>query len=164
MKEQSRTYTWHDPVPVLKASEGLSGLEFLRSVRREGISAPMNTTLGIALLSVEPGEVTVAFQPQEWHYNIAGIVHGGMVCTVADTAMAMAVLSWLPAGSFPTTTTDNQTRFFRPIIISTGLVRCVGTVRHLGRRTAAAQAELHDTQGRLVAQATTTCLIQPGPS
>ncbi|WP_058043852.1 PaaI family thioesterase [Streptomyces roseifaciens] len=124
----------------------------------------MNTTVGIALLTVEPGEVTLAFQPQAWHYNIIGIVHGGMICTIADTAMAMAmaVLSRLPSGLFPTTT-DNQTRFYRPVTTDTGIVRCLGTVQYLGRRTAAARAEVRDAQGRLTAQATTTCLIGAPP-
>ncbi|MGW8764281.1 PaaI family thioesterase [Streptomyces sp. NPDC055815] len=159
--EQTRTYTWYDPGPALDTAQDLSGMEFLRTLRRHGRTAPMNTTVGIALLTVEPGEVTLTFQPLDWHNNIIGIVHGGMICTLADTAMAMAVLSRLPAGLFPTTT-DNQTRFYRPVTADTGTVRCLGTVQHLGRRTAAVRAEVRDTQGRLVAEATTAIVPRPG--
>jgi uncharacterized protein (TIGR00369 family) len=160
---RSRTYGWSDPQQVMDAQRDVSGLEYLRALHRSGLAAPMSSTLDIQIAHVAEGEAVLEFKPQEWHYNVIGIVHGGMVCTVADTAMAMAALSALPAGFTPTTT-DIQIRFYRPISTDTGPVRCRGTVQHLGRRTVAAQAELRDADGRLLAQASTTCLIVPRPS
>jgi uncharacterized protein (TIGR00369 family) len=157
-----RTYGWTDPTQALTGTAAMSGLELVNVLLTAEISAPMNITLGIELVDVAEGHVVFEFQPQEWHYNVIGIVHGGMVCTITDTAMAMAVLSRLPAGFVPTTT-DNQTRFYRAITEATGRVRCVGAVAHLARRTAAANAELRDSKGRLLAQASTTCLIIASP-
>ncbi|MCP2281111.1 PaaI family thioesterase, partial [Nocardia amikacinitolerans] len=54
--------------------------------------------------------------------------------------------------------------FFRPVTTDMGVVRCIGTVVHRGRRTCAARAELRDGRGRVLAQATTTCLIIPRPA
>jgi acyl-coenzyme A thioesterase PaaI-like protein len=47
--------------------------------------------------------------------------------------------------------------------VDTGLVRCTGTVRHLGRRTALAEAALTTEAGKLLATATSSCLILAGP-
>lgn len=53
-------------------------------------------------------------------------------------------------------------RFLSAIRIDTGPVRCTGTVRHLGRRTALAEASLTTESGKLLATATSSCLIIPG--
>ncbi|MEU2032670.1 PaaI family thioesterase [Nocardia amamiensis] len=156
-----RTYAWADPDSDRSAH--LSGIEFLRLSQELGIAAPMNSTAGIDLVAVDDGEVVLEFVAREWQYNLNGNVHGGMICTIADSAMAMSALSTLPAGLMPTTT-DLQVRFFRPVTTDLGVVRCTGTVVHRGRRTCAARADLRDAQGRLLAQATTTCLIIPRPA
>jgi acyl-coenzyme A thioesterase PaaI-like protein len=51
-------------------------------------------------------------------------------------------------------------RFLGAIRVDTGPVRCTGTVRHLGRRTALAEAPLETTGGKL--PATSNCLILNG--
>jgi uncharacterized protein (TIGR00369 family) len=154
---RQREYGWSDP-QILNSPGSRSGLETITYFHEQGIESPINSTLGIKVVEIENGRIVLQFQPQEWHYNVIGMVHGGMVCTIADTAMAMAVHSSLEPGLVPTTT-DNQTRFYRAIKQDTGRVRCIGQVTHLGRRTAAANADLVDDAGRLLAQATTTCLI-----
>lgn len=161
--ERVRTYSWTDPEAVSKQAVHLSGIEFLRATRKSGTAAPMNHTAGVDLVAVDDGEVVLEFVPREWQYNLNGNVHGGMICTIADSAMAMSALSTLPAGFMPTTT-DLQIRFFRPVTTDMGVVRCIGTVVHRGRRTCAARAELRDGRGRVLAQATTTCLIIPRPA
>jgi uncharacterized protein (TIGR00369 family) len=64
----------------------------------------------------------------------------------------------LPSGSYYTSL-DLSVKFLRPITASTGRLACEGTVTHLGRRTALAQARLTDAGGKLYAQATSSCLI-----
>ncbi|WP_285031169.1 PaaI family thioesterase [Mycolicibacterium sp. lyk4-40-TYG-92] len=156
-RTRRREYGWSDP-QILTRPGSRSGLETIAYFHQQGIESPMNSTLGIELVEIAEGRIVLQFQPQEWHYNVIGMVHGGMVCTIADTAMAMAVHSSLETGLVPTTT-DNQTRFYRAIKQDAGPVRCIGQVTHLGRRTAAAKADLIDDAGRLLAQASTSCLI-----
>jgi uncharacterized protein (TIGR00369 family) len=60
------------------------------------------------------------------------------------------------------TSLDLTTKFLRPVTVNSGLLRCEGRVLNRGRRVALAQAELTDQSGRLVAHATSTCLIMPG--
>ena len=101
--------------------------------------------------------------PTEFHYNPLGSVHGGVIATLLDTAAGCAVHTTLPAG-FGYTSLDLTTKFLRPVTVGSGELRCEGTVVHRGRTTALAEARLFDARGRLVAQATSSCLLFEIPS
>lgn len=70
--------------------------------------------------------------------------------------------SVLPAG-MGYTSLDLNVKFLRPITVDSGKVRAVGTVLNHGRRTALAQAELLDSDDRLLAHATSSCMLFPVP-
>jgi uncharacterized protein (TIGR00369 family) len=116
--------------------------------------------LDVEGLEVEAGRVVFTMRAQEFHYNPIGGVHGGVIATLLDSAAACSVHSTLAMGEIYTSL-DLNTRFLRPVTLESGLLRCEGTVLNRGRRTALAQAELSDEAGRLVAHATSTCLIMP---
>ena len=119
--------------------------------------------IDIAGMEVEQGRVTVLLDPQEFHYNPLGTVHGGMLSTLLDTAAACAVHSTLPAG-VGYTSLDLSVKFLRPVTVASGRLRCEGQVLQRGRRTALAEARLTDAAGRLVAHATSSCMIFDGPA
>ena len=75
-----------------------------------------------------------------------------------DTAAGCAVHSTLAVGE-GYTSLDLTTKFLRPVTLESGLLTCVGQVLSRGRRTALAQADLTDEAGRLVAHATSSCMI-----
>jgi acyl-coenzyme A thioesterase PaaI-like protein len=56
---------------------------------------------------------------------------------------------------------DLHTRFLAAVRRDTGRVRAEGTVLHRGSRTATAEASLTDVDGRLLAHATSSCLLVP---
>ena len=62
-------------------------------------SSPPSSTrwAGLELVSVEVGEVEVALPLKPHHLNPGGILHGGLIATLADTAIGLAVRSALPA-------------------------------------------------------------------
>jgi acyl-coenzyme A thioesterase PaaI-like protein len=64
----------------------------------------------------------------------------------------------LPSGAY-CTSQDLSVKFLRVITLSTGPLRCEGTVLHFGSRTALAEARLSDGHGKLYEQATSSCLI-----
>jgi uncharacterized protein (TIGR00369 family) len=97
-------------------------------------------------------------EPAEYQFNPIGSVHGGVLTTLLDSAMGCAVHAMLPAGS-GYTTLELKVNFLRRVITQTGRLRCEGSVLHLGRTVATAQARIVDGEGRLVAHATTTCLV-----
>jgi uncharacterized protein (TIGR00369 family) len=115
--------------------------------------------VGFDIRGVRAGEVTVAFEPSERHYNPIGSVHGGIAATLVDTAMGCAVHTKLPEGT-GYTTTDLQVRYLRPITARTGTVLATGVVVHLGRRTATAEARvIQESTGELLATATSSLLV-----
>jgi uncharacterized protein (TIGR00369 family) len=87
-------------------------------------------------------------------------VHGGVLATLLDTAAACSVHSTLEVGEMYTSM-DLTTKFLRAVTVESGLLTCEGSVLQRGRRTALAQASLTDEQGRLIAHATSTCMIFP---
>jgi uncharacterized protein (TIGR00369 family) len=106
------------------------------------------------------GEGRAAFRltPREFHYNPLGSVHGGVFATMVDSACGCAVHTMLPAGVFYTSL-DLSVKFLRPVTVDTGPITAVGTVVHLGRRTALAEARITDESGKVYVTATSSCLL-----
>lgn len=158
---RSRTYTWIDPAVNLAALGRLSGLETLRLILTGELPPPpIMQTLGYAALEFDEGRAVFAMRPGEHHYNPLGSVHGGVIATLLDTCTGCAVHTTLPVGT-AYTSLDLTTRFLRPVTVDSGRLRCEGTVLNRGRTTALAEARLTDEDGRLMAYATSTCLIFP---
>jgi uncharacterized protein (TIGR00369 family) len=158
-QERTRTHTWQDPLASAQAARGLSGLDFLRKIIAGELPAPpIAHTLDYALLEVEEGRAVFGIRPAEIHYNPIGMVHGGIPCTLLDSAMGCAVHSTLPAG-VGYTTLELKVNIVKAIGKDTGLLRAEGTLVHAGRSTAVAEGRLVDASGKLYAHATTTCMI-----
>ena len=137
----------------------MSGLEFVKGLA-DG-TLPLNTiarTLGYDIVEAEKGRVVVTAQPTADHLNPAGTVHGGLAATLLDSCMGLAVHSTLDKG-FGQTTLEFKISLLRPVTPETGLVRAEGSVISRGRRVGTAEGRLIDTQGRILAHGTTTCLI-----
>src|ERR1700761_4184138 len=81
----------------------------------------------------------------------AGIMHGGALISLADTAGALVTFLGLPQGA-TTATITSTSQLFRPV--TGGTVRAVAVPVHRGRTTVTAQTSLFDTDDRLVAQTT----------
>ena len=81
----------------------------------------------------------------------AGIMHGGVLMSMADTVGAIVTFLGLPEGA-TTATITSTSQMFRPV--SGGTVRAVGVPVHRGRTTVTAQTSLYDSEERLVAQTT----------
>jgi uncharacterized protein (TIGR00369 family) len=158
---RSRTFTWTDPAVHAGHLGRRGGLDLLRAMSAGELPVPpIMQTIGIESLEAEEGRVTVLMTAREYHYNPLGTVHGGVLATLLDTAAACAVHSTLPAG-VGYTSLDLTTKFLRPVTVASGQLRCVGTVLAAGRRTALGESRLTDGQGRLVAHATSSCLLFP---
>jgi len=151
--------TWEDPRPLAEAGHGVSGLEFLqRIVRGELPAPPFARLLNFDLVEVSEGHAVFAVDPEEYHYNPIGVVHGGLAATLLDSAMGCAVHSKLPPGA-GYTTLEIKVNFIRAMTVETGRVRCEAKIVHSGARTATAEGRIVDEAGKLYAHGTTTCLI-----
>ncbi|MGS2619938.1 PaaI family thioesterase [Micromonospora sp. LZ34] len=158
---RSRTFSWSDPGLSAAHLGRRGGLELLRAMIDGELAAPpVMHLLDMARMEADEGRVAVEMVPQEFHYNPLGTVHGGVISTLLDTAAGCSVHTTLPAG-VGYTSLDLNVKFLRPVTVDSGTLRCEGSVLQRGRRTALAEAKLFDARARLVAHATSTCLLFP---
>jgi uncharacterized protein (TIGR00369 family) len=156
---RSRSVTWYDPAAIVAGGAGLSGLEFLEAIRDGRLAPPpIALLLNMGLRQVERGLVVFECKPDESVYNPIGVVHGGLVCTLTDSAIGCAVQTTLDAG-VAYTSIDITVNYLRPVTLDSGTLLATGRVVKPGRRVAQATAEVHDGAGRLVATASSNCLI-----
>jgi uncharacterized protein (TIGR00369 family) len=156
---RTRTFGWTDPGVHASLIGRRSGLELLQAMSAGELPAPpIMHLIDLAAMRAEEGSVTLELDPQEFHYNPLGTVHGGVISTLLDTAAACSVHSTLPAG-VGYTSLDLNVKFLRPVTTASGRLTCTGAVLQRGRRTALAEARLTDPQGRLLAHATSSCMI-----
>jgi uncharacterized protein (TIGR00369 family) len=161
--DRTRQFRWTDPTRFEEPMRTLSGLEIMQAFLRGALPAPpFMELLGIRIASVEPASVAFEFEPAEYMYSPLGMVHGGIVTVLLDTAMGCSFHTTLPAG-VGYTTLELKTNFLRPVSSSSGTLRAEGHVLHSGARVAAAEARLVDREGKLHAHATSTLMIlRPG--
>ncbi|MBM2622309.1 PaaI family thioesterase [Actinoplanes sp. LDG1-06] len=158
---RTRTFSWTDPTLHASMIGRSTGLELLRAMADGSLPAPpIMDLIDLAAMEVTEGSVTLRLDPQEFHYNPLGTMHGGVISTLLDTAAACSVHSTLPAG-VGYTSLDLNVKFLRPVTLKSGRLACTGSVLQSGRRTALAEARLVDGSGRLVAQAMSSCMLFP---
>ena len=142
-------------------TKGMSGLEVFAAIRRGELPVPpMGQLLGFVVVEFEKGRVVFQGTPRLEHYNPLGVVHGGYAATLLDSCVGCAVQTMLPAGK-GYTTLELKVNFIRAMTDKTGPVRAEGKVISVGNQAGVAEGRLTDASGRLLAFATTTCLIFP---
>jgi uncharacterized protein (TIGR00369 family) len=157
--ERRREVTWQDPGVGAALALELSGLDYLRGIAEGRIPAPpIARLLGLGIVEVEPGRVTFSLDVGEHLYNPIGSVHGGVFCTLLDSAMACAVHSTLSLGH-AYTTLELKVNLVKALTVDTPSVVATGHVISSGRRVATASGQITGPDGTLYAHATTTCLI-----
>ena len=144
------------PLATLKTMPGLAIMQALQAGQLP--RAPIAELVGFRLEDVEAGRVVFAGEPGAQHYNPLGTIHGGYAATLLDSCMGCAVHTTLPAGT-GYTTVELKVSYVRGMTASTGTVRAEGSVLNAGRQVAFAEGRLVDGTGRLLAHATTTCLV-----
>jgi uncharacterized protein (TIGR00369 family) len=151
----TRTYHWGTP----EFPPELSGMEVMHGILTGTVSPPpMVRTLGFDMIEAEPGRVVFGVKPAEYMLNGAGVVHGGFIASMMDTATGCALHTKLPAG-VGYTSIDLSVKFLRAITERTDTIRCTGTLTHHGKRTALAEARMTDADDRLLATAVSSLMI-----
>jgi uncharacterized protein (TIGR00369 family) len=152
-------YLYENPATLAAAAQATDGLTVLRGIRDGSYPpAPISLTLGFRLIEVDHGRAVFEGTPAPWQYNPIGTVHGGVLSTLLDSAAGCAVHSTLPAGR-GYTSLDLSVKFLRAVTVSTGKIAAHGRVLNSGRRTALAEAQIKDSNGKLIAHATSTCML-----
>lgn len=129
----------------------------LARLREAFEQVPYARLLGMEFVGVERGAATFALEAREELTRMGGILHGGAIFSLLDSAAAFAVLTLLEPGS-NTVTVDLTVHFLRPV--STGRIEARARILRRGRRVAILSVEANDQSGALVATATTTYLLR----
>ena len=137
----------------------MSGLEFMRAMHEGRVAGPpIAGALGYALDAVEEGRVVFRGTPRFAFANPMGTLHGGWYGTLLDSAMACAIMTRVPRGSYYTTL-EYKVNVVRPIPLGTEIL-CEGVAAHVGRTTGVATGEIRGAgDGRLHATGSTTCIV-----
>jgi len=156
---RDRLITWYDPRSMALAGATMSGLEFLEAIRDGRLAPPpMASVFDFRITDLDAGKVEFEWTTDESAYNTIGMVHGGLVCTLADTVVGCAVHSTLEPG-LTCTSIDLHVNYLRPVTTDSGVLRAIGEVTKPGRRVAFAAAEIRDGRDKLVATATSSLLV-----
>jgi uncharacterized protein (TIGR00369 family) len=160
-----RDVTWQDPLIGAALARDLSGLEYLLAIAEGRIPPPpIAVLLGMSIVSVEPGQVIFGLEVGEHLYNPIGSVHGGVFCTLLDSAMGCAVHTSLARGQ-AYTTLELKVNIVKALTVDTPSVAATGQVVSAGRRVVTASGQITGPDGALYAHATTTCLaFEPRPA
>lgn len=162
--ETSQVFNWVDPEQLLAKAATLTGLEYLEGMRDGTIPPPpIAVLMQFQPVHVEPGKVVFECRPSHAHYNPIGMVHGGLVCTVLDTATGCAAHSTLPAG-VGYTSVEIKVNYLRPVLADTGPLTATGQVIKGGNRVIFAEGNVTTSAGDLVATASSTLLVRPRPA
>lgn len=126
------------------------GAEVLDALRERIAASPFHTWAGVEVVEATPGSVTVAMEVDDHHVNLQGLVHGGMLAILADTACGLAIRSAIEPGRLHVTT-DLDVHFLSPA--GPGRLLGRGTAVKVGRSLAFAEASIEDVEGKLLAKA-----------
>jgi 1,4-dihydroxy-2-naphthoyl-CoA hydrolase len=121
---------------------------------------PFAQEIGIELVDARADEVRARLQWSERLCTMAGVMHGGVLMSLADTAGAMCAFLNLPQGAV-TSTIESKTNFFRAV--REGHVEAVARPLHVGRSTIVIQTDLLDASRHRVAQVTQTQAVLQAP-
>ena len=119
---------------------------------------PFGQHIGLTVEEAGPDKVIARLAWAPHLCTTSGVMHGGVLMSLADTAGALVTFLGLPEGK-TTATITSTSHMFRPV--TGGTVRAVAVPLHRGRTTVTAQSSLYDSADRLVAQTTQIQAVRP---
>ena len=118
---------------------------------------PLAATLGIRTDEYTPERVVLSL---DWAPSLCttnGILHGGVIMALADSAGGACALLNLPQDAAGTATIESKTNFLGAV--RNGAVTATSTPLHRGGTTIVVETAVRDAAGRLVAKVTQTQLV-----
>jgi len=131
----------------------------LETLRRFFASAPFMVDLGVVPLAVEPGKVSTELLIEPRHKQHTGVVHAGVLASLADHTMGAAAQTLAPEGCL-VLTAEFKTSLLRGA--QGERLLCEATVLKAGRRLSFTEAEVYALDGdkrTLVVKASATMAL-----
>lgn len=122
-------------------------------------TSPYPRHLRMQLVSISVDQAMVKLKTEQCHLQPFGIVHGGVLATLVDTATFWSVFLRLPEDA-GLVNIDLKLNYLKSI--STGLMTAQGRCIRAGRSINYAEASVKDKEGNLIAHGTSTLMVLPG--
>jgi len=116
-----------------------------------------NSDIGLVFKGFVEQQYLVELKIQSRHYNAGGFVHGGVLATMLDTAMARSYWRAQTPDTMSSVTLEMKTNYLRPA--KSGMLTAYGKLVNLTKRTAYVEGEVLDETGKLIAKASATLML-----
>ena len=141
-------------------ADGMGSRDVTERLRARLSDSPFHTWLGVGVVEASEGWVRLGLEAQQQHLNLQGLVHGGLLATLADTAMGLAIRTSVEPDRRHVTIALHV-QFLRPG--RPGRIEASGQAVRVGRSVGHAEATLVDDRGRELARAQGTYSVTPLP-
>ncbi len=155
-ERKTKEVGWYWAGGAVALDPELPGIDYVRGII-DGTypPPPIQAHLGMQIAAVDDGTITLRCQPDESLLNTNGTVHGGVLATLMDTAMGVAVTTQVKV-SQPYATIEMKVSYLKPMPYDGSEVEVVGHVLRLGRKVSFAEAQAHNAAGELIGHATSS--------
>ena len=126
--------------------------ELARRLRQSNVARQF----GFELEAVEPGRAVLRMRVASRHKQVHGVVHGGILAALADTAGGLATYMVVPRGT-RLATVEMKINYLEPV--HQGTIKAEARVLRRGRNFAVIDCDVLEATGRLVAKALMTFSI-----
>jgi 1,4-dihydroxy-2-naphthoyl-CoA hydrolase len=139
------------PAPYNAGMPDATATEIIRNLM------PLCETLGVRAEGYGPNEVVLSLDWVPAFCTSHGVLHGGVIMALADSAGAACALLNLPDGASGTATIESKANFLGAV--RGGFVTATAAPLHVGGSTIVVESSVRDASGKLVAKVTQTQAI-----
>ena len=133
--------------------------EYIDEVFATVSGSPFPRHMAMRLTAIELDRAMIELDLADFHLQPYGIVHGGVLATLVDTATFWAAFLRIPEDA-GLVNVDLKLNYLKPVVI--GRLKAEGVCIRAGRSISYSEARVHDEAGGLVAHGTSTLMILPG--
>jgi uncharacterized protein (TIGR00369 family) len=123
---------------------------------------PIHLLTGLIPEHAAPGRSSWSIPASPWLQSAAGLFPGGALAVVADAALGGAIYNVLPTGTV-LATSELSMNFIRPATPASERLTARARLIHSGSRQGLSDGLVEDVHGRLLAHATSRCVLRPLP-
>jgi len=135
------------------AAKSTNTKRFAQATKRRLKESGATELLGFELERVKKGRATLRMDAQPRHKQLNGVVHGGILAALADTASAVAAYTVVPKET-ALATIELKINFLEPV--PGGRIKAEGRVLRVGRNFVVTECEIRGEDGSLAAKALLT--------
>ena len=132
---------------------------YLEALYRTVNASPFPRHLPMRIAEVGPGNARIELEVGECHLQPFGIVHGGVIATLIDTATFWAAFGAIPEDA-GLVNIDLKLNYLQSV--TRGRLVALGQSIRAGRTITYAEAHVRGEDGGLIAHGTSTLMVLPG--